>query len=126
MIDDNSEKIEEVIPEIPVEPEPIEAEPVELEPSEPPEPVEETPKPKRKPGRPLQAKDKVPRPKRKVVIKEEPIDIKEELPRAIEDSLPIPTEPTTDKYALMLKLLHDQQQLRKNQKTELYRSWFVR
>ena len=111
-------------------PEPIEGIPVEAVEEPKPEPEvpevkEETPQAKRKPGRPSGAKDKVPRPKSKVIIKEEPIEVKE-LPRVLESSLPIPTEPETDKAALMLKLLNHQAQLRKNAKTELWERWFVR
>ena len=129
MIDGNSNNSEvipdqeEEIPEVPIEE--INIEPI-AEIIEEITIKEEDPIPKKKPGRPKEAKDKKPRPKRKVVIKEEPIKIQEELPRVLEDSLPIPSEPTTDKYALMLKLLHDQQQSRKNNKTELWKSWFVR
>ena len=112
MSDDNSE-LKDEFPEVPV----TDKEEITIK--------EDAPQPKRKPGRPKEAKDKKPRFKRKVVIKEEPIEI-EELPRAINDSLPIPSEPTTDKYALMLKLLQDQAQTRKNKKAELWKSWFVR
>ena len=123
MIDDNS-NIEEItpdqnvlLPEIEL-PETIEETIVE--------PIIETVeiKPKAK-GRPKESKDKIPRPKRKVVIKEEPII--QELPRVLPDSLPIPIETNNiNKYALMLKLLHEQKQNRINNKSEMYRSWFRR
>ena len=78
-------------------------------------------------GRPKESKDKAPRPKRKVVIKEEPIEIIPELPRALPDSIPIPIETNNiNKYALMLELLHEQKQNRTNNKSEMYRSWFRR
>jgi hypothetical protein len=76
----------------------------------------------KKPGRPKASKDKIPRPKRKPVIKE----VEVEIPRAIENSLPIPENPTTDKYILMLELLNRQAYNRKNNKTDLWKSWFVR
>ena len=76
----------------------------------------------KKPGRPKASKDKIPRPKRKPVIKE----VEVEIPRAIENSLPIPENPTTDKYILMLELLNRQAYTRKNNKTDLWKSWFVR
>ena len=102
MIDDNSNnsesipKQEELLSEIPLEVI-IPGTPID-------EPIEETIpiKPKAK-GRPKESKDKAPRPKRKVVIEEEPIEITPELPRALPDSIPIPTESNNiNKYALML------------------------
>ena len=104
---------EEAIPE-PPSIEEIIAEPVEV-------------KPKKK-GRPKGAADKKPRPPRKkVVVQEEAVDeieIVNDLPRALPDSLPIPTEANTDKAALMLQLLQRQAHQRKNAKAQLWKSWF--
>ena len=109
--------------------------PVEVEaPDTAPQEVEEDrvaaaelrpPAPKKK-GRPKGAADKKPRPPRKrVVVQEESVEEQEEeLPRALPGSLPIPTEPTTDKAALMLELLQRQAHARKNAKAQLWKSWF--
>jgi hypothetical protein len=127
MGDENTEppKIEEEesakIEEIPVElPEEAIPEPPIIE-----EIVADGAKPKKK-GRPKGSADKKPRPPRKkVVVHEEPIDEKEnDLPRALPDSLPIPTEAKTDKAALMLELLQRQAHARKRQKADLWKSWF--
>ena len=77
----------------------------------------------KKPGRPKESRDVKPRPprKKKVEVIEEDI----ELPRGLEGSLPIPIEPETDKAALMLELLRRQTQMRKNQKQQLWKSWFI-
>ena len=80
---------------------------------------------KKKAGRPKGAADKKPRPPRKrVVVQEELVEEEQELPRALPGSLPIPTEPTTDKAALMLELLQRQAHARKNAKAQLWKSWF--
>ena len=106
----------------------IEEIPIELPQEIVPEPAitEEIVKPKKK-GRPKGAADKKPRPPRKkVVVQEEAVDEIEinDLPRALPDSLPIPTEAKTDKAALMLQLLQRQAQARKRQKADLWKSWF--
>ena len=77
----------------------------------------------KKPGRPKESRDVKPRPprKKKVEVIEEDV----ELPRGLEGSLPIPIEPETDKAALMLELLRRQTQMRKNQKHQLWKSWFI-
>ena len=77
----------------------------------------------KKPGRPKESKDVKPRPPRKKRV--EVIEEDVELPRGLEGSLPIPIEPETDKAALMLELLRRQTQMRKNQKHQLWKSWFI-
>ena len=118
--EEESTKIEEIPVELPQEivPEPAITEEIVSEPVEV--------KPKKK-GRPKGAADKKPRPPRKkVVVQEEAVDEIEinDLPRALPDSLPIPTEAKTDKAALMLQLLQRQAQARKRQKADLWKSWF--
>ena len=119
--EEESTKIEEIPVELPQEivPEPAITEEIVSEPVEV--------KPKKK-GRPKGAADKKPRPPRKkVVVQEEAVDEIEinDLPRALPDSLPIPTEAKTDKAALMLQLLQRQAQARKRQKADLWKSWFL-
>ena len=80
------------------------------------------PEPK-KAGRPKESKDKKPRPPRKKQVQIE--EVPEELPRALPDSLPIPQPTESDKAALMLELLRRQAQMRKNQKQQLWKSWFI-
>ena len=115
-----NDKIEEIILENNNENnETVIEEEIEITPE--PEIKEVEPKPKKKAGRPPESKDKKQRPPRKkVVIEEEPV----ELPRAIPDSLPIPQYPEDDNATIMLKLLQHQAQIRKNKKTDLWRSWF--
>ena len=124
MIDDNS-NIAEITPEENVLLPEIEL-PVKIPEETIIEPIIETVEIKpRAEGRPKESKDKIPRPKRKVIIKEE--SVVQELPRVLPDSLPIPIETNNiNKYALMLKLLHEQKQTRINNKSEMYRSWFRR
>ena len=127
MVDENL-SVEEVEPEIIEIPEEknIDLEKEEISETKFEEKKEEPPK--KKPGRPKDSKDVKPRPSRKIHKKEEPVEdpiIKEELPRAIPDSLPIPEEPETDKAALMLELLRRQTQIRKKQKEALWKSWFI-
>ena len=93
--------------------------------------------PKRKPGRPQGSKNKEvgkPRkPREKKVVFEEPVEsvprvaaelLYEELPRATPGSLPIPTEAYDLRTAKMLRLLQMQTDHRKQQKANLYSSWF--
>ena len=85
--------------------------------------------PKRKPGRPVGAKSKEVgksrKPREKKVVFEEPIETPyEDLPRAIPGSLPIPTEAYDLRTAKMLRLLQMQTDHRKQQKANVYSSWF--
>ena len=96
--------------------------------------TQEEPKSKRKPGRPVGAKSKVqgkPRAKRKVVVhtptpeeSEEELPTKAELPRVLQGSLPIPAMSHDQKSALMLQLLQQQAQTRRERKAALWRSWY--
>ena len=96
--------------------------------------TQEEPKPKRKPGRPVGAKSKIqgkPRAKRKVVVhtptpeqSEEELPTKAELPRVLQGSLPIPAMSHDQKSALMLQLLQQQAQTRRERKAAVWRSWF--
>ena len=91
--------------------------------------AEETAQPKRKPGRPAGSKNKEPgkprKPRAKVVIQEEAVEkIEPELPRIIEGSMPIPEEAYDLRTAKMLRLLQIQKEHRKEQKRQLYSSWF--
>ena len=84
---------------------------------------------KRKPGRPAGSKSKEagkPRkPREKKVVFEEPVEtLCEDLPRAIPGSLPIPTEAYDLRTAKMLRLLQMQTDHRKQQKANVYSSWF--
>ena len=102
------------------------------------EPVtDEPPIPKRKPGRPTGSKSKVqgkpraPRQK-KVVVTEAPRtsgavpeEIPEEIPeRVLPNSRPIPTHGYDDRTVMMLAMLQQQADDRKNRKAALYKSWF--
>ena len=94
-------------------------------------PQQEEPQPKRKPGRPVGAKSKVPgkpRAKRKVVVRtptpEQSEGEQEELPRVLPGSHPIPTMSHDQKSALMLQLLREQAQTRRERKAAVWRSWF--
>ena len=93
--------------------------------------------PKRKPGRPQGSKNveagKPRKPREKKVVFEEPIEsvprvatelLYEELPRATPGSLPIPTEAYDLRTAKMLRLLQMQTDHRKQQKANVYSSWF--
>ena len=93
--------------------------------------------PKRKPGRPQGSKNveagKPRKPREKKVVFEEPIEsaprvaaelLYEELPRATPGSLPIPTEAYDLRTAKMLRLLQMQTDHRKQQKANIYSSWF--
>ncbi len=120
-IDENIEEEEPAIEELPVEEPTIEI------------PTEEVkPTPKKRAGRPSGSKDKVPRPKRKTtaVVKEEPLYVEstiesiQEMPRALEGSLPIPPPTESEKAALMFHLLTQHAKGRKSAKQELWRSWF--
>ena len=94
--------------------------------------VEETPKAKRKPGRPAGSKSKIPgkprapRQKRVVVVPEEPEEIPEEkeIERVLPNSRPIPTHGFDNNAAIMLAMLQQQADDRKNRKAALYKSWF--
>ena len=91
---------------------------------------------KRKPGRPQGSKSKEvgkPRkPREKKVVFEESVEsvpraaelLYEELPRATPGSLPIPTEAYDLRTAKMLRLLQMQTDHRKQQKANVYSSWF--
>ena len=93
--------------------------------------------PKRKPGRPLGSKSKEPgkprKPQAKKVefVKEEAVESvavvdqpREELPRAIPGSLPIPEEAHDLRAAKMLRLLQIHSDHRKQQKRQMYSNWF--
>jgi len=125
------------IREIPVtiaeEPVTIAAEPVTIAEEKATTPAEpettETAEPKRKPGRPVGSKNKEPgkprKPRAKVVIKEEAVEmIEPEIPRIIPGSMPIPEEAYDLRTAKMLRLLQMQKEHRKEQKRQLYSSWF--
>ena len=129
MVTDIDQPIEENTPEV-VEtielntPEKDKIETVEIiEHNENVEPQDNKPEPK-KAGRPKGGKDKNPRPSRKKQVQIEEVP-EEELPRALPDSLPIPQPTESDKAALMLELLRRQAQMRKNQKQQLWKSWFI-
>ena len=87
---------------------------------------------KRKPGRPTGSKNKEPgKPRKprakKVEIREEEVETispQEELPRAIPGSQPIPEEAYDLRTAKMLRLLQMQSDHRKQQKRNMYSSWF--
>ena len=87
---------------------------------------------KRKPGRPSGSKNKEPgKPRKprakKVEIREEEVENispQEELPRAIPGSQPIPEEAYDLRTAKMLRLLQMQSDHRKQQKRNMYSSWF--
>ena len=88
---------------------------------------------KRKPGRPTGSKNKEPgkprkpRAKKVVEIREEEVENippPEELPRAIPGSQPIPEEAYDLRTAKMLRLLQMQSDHRKQQKRNMYSSWF--
>ena len=107
--------------------------PREAEPLREAEPAEVEPLPKRKPGRPLGSKSKEPgKPRKprakKVVVQEEAVvearPPQEELPRAIPGSFPIPEEAYDLRAAKMLRLLQIQGDQRKQQKRQMYSSWF--
>ena len=95
-----------------------------------PEPfVKETAEPKRKPGRPVGSKNKEPgkprKPRAKVVIQEEAVEkIEPEIPRIVEGSMPIAEEAYDLRTAKMLRLLQMQKDHRKEQKRQMYSSWF--
>ena len=89
----------------------------------------ETAQAKRKPGRPAGSKNKEPgkprKPRAKVVIQEEAVEkIEPEIPRIIPGSIPIPEEAYDLRTAKMLRLLQIQKDHRKEQKRQMYSSWF--
>ncbi len=96
------------------------------------DPVEEPPEAKRKPGRPTGSKSKIPgkprapRQKRVVVVDapEEQEEIPEEIERVLPNSHPIPTHGFDDRSVMMLAMLQQQADDRKNRKAALYKSWF--
>ncbi len=96
------------------------------------DPVEEPPEAKRKPGRPTGSKSKIPgkprapRQKRVVVVDapEEQEEIPEEIERVLPNSSPIPTHGFDDRSVMMLAMLQQQADDRKNRKAALYKSWF--
>ena len=98
------------------------------------EPVTTAEEVKRKPGRPVGSKSKEPgKPRKprvkKVEIREEQVENitlppQEELPRAIPGSQPIPEEAYDVRTAKMLRLLQMQSDHRKQQKRNMYSSWF--
>jgi len=96
-----------------------------VEASEPPVEETPTPQPKRK-GRPVgsktcEEKRGKPRAPRKPRIVEEPVEvIPDERPRVIPNSKPIPSD-----NELILELLRQQANQRKNRKHELWKSWFA-
>ncbi len=85
---------------------------------------------KRKPGRPVGSRSKIPgkprapRQKRVVVedVTEEPEET--EVERVLPNSRPIPTHGYDNKAAIMLAMLQQQADDRKNRKAALYKSWF--
>ena len=96
-------------------------------------PAPQEPLPKRKPGRPQGSKSKEPgKPRKprakKVVVQEEAVvearPPQEELPRAIPGSFPIPEEAYDLRAAKMLRLLQIHGDQRKQQKRQMYSSWF--
>ncbi len=94
----------------------------------------EPPIPKRKPGRPTGSKSKVPgKPRaprqKKVVIADVPEEIPESPPeeipeRVLPHSKPIPTHGYDDRTVMMITMLQQQADDRKNRKAALYKSWF--
>ena len=96
------------------------------------DPVEEAPEAKRKPGRPTGSKSKIPgKPRaprqKRVVIADVPEEIPEEVPeieRVLPNSRPIPTHGYDDRTVMMLAMLQQQADDRKNRKAALYKSWF--
>ncbi len=96
--------------------------------------VKETPTPKRKPGRPTGSKSKIPgkprapRQKRVVVVdvpeESEEIPEEKEIERVLPNSRPIPTHGYDNNAAIMLAMLQQQADDRKNRKAALYKSWF--
>ncbi len=128
----------EVVPVTTPETEPIEQDEVKTVPVEQDVVVEdiltprEPPIPKRKPGRPAGSKSKVPgkprAPRQKRVVIEEPEEIPEEVPDAIErilpNSRPIPTHGHDSNTVLMIAMLQQQAEERRHRKAELYKSWF--
>ena len=90
----------------------------------------EPPIPKRKPGRPTGSKSKVPgKPRaprqKKVVVADVPEEIPEDIPeRVLPNSRPIPTHGYDDRTVMMLAMLQQQADDRKNRKAALYKSWF--
>ena len=129
-----STKNEETVPTIREEPVIIPDEPelIQEELVEPVKTAEDEAVPKRKPGRPTGSKSKEPgKPRKprvkKVEIREELVENippQEELPRAIPGSQPIPEEAYDVRTAKMLRLLQMQSDHRKQQKRNVYSSWF--
>ena len=96
----------------------------------------EPPIPKRKPGRPTGSKSKVPgKPRaprqKKVVIADVPEEIPADIPeddeieRVLPHSKPIPTHGYDDRTIMMITMLQQQADERKNRKAALYKSWFT-
>ena len=122
-------EVEAVNVEENVEPQAMSIKEVEaaVEAAEPPveEPPIEQPQPKRK-GRPVGAKTceekrGKPRAPRKTRIVEAPVEvIPDERPRVIPESKPIPSD-----NELILELLRQQANQRKNRKRDLWKSWFA-
>ena len=121
--------------EIAEEPVTIQEEPVTIQ-EEPVTIAPVSPEAKRKPGRPVGARSRVPgKPRKprakKVEIREEQTEYVEEheqaaqeLPRPIAGSMPIPSEAYDLRSAKMLRLLQMQRDQRKEQKRNMYSSWF--
>ena len=90
----------------------------------------EPPIPKRKPGRPTGSKSKIPgKPRaprqKKVVVADVPEEIPEDIPeRVLPNSRPIPSHGFDDRTVMMLAMLQQQADDRKNRKAALYKSWF--
>ena len=85
------------------------------------------PAPKRKPGRPLGAKSKEPgkpRQKRAQVVTVATVEPPAEPDRVLSGSQPIPQMSYDEKSALMLALLQQQTNERKQRKVDRWKSWF--
>ena len=89
----------------------------------------EPPTPKRKPGRPTGSKSKIPgKPRaprqKRVVVADVPEEIPEEIERVLPNSRPIPNHGYDDRTVMMIAMLQQQADDRKNRKAALYKSWF--
>ena len=120
---------EPIMPDIVVQAEPT-IEQDEVVSVEPVADDNEPPIPKRKPGRPTGSKSKIPgKPRaprqKKVVVADVPEEIPEDIPeRVLPNSRPIPTHGYDDRTVMMLAMLQQQADDRKNRKAALYKSWF--
>ncbi len=117
---------EPTMPDIVVQAEPT----IEQDEVEPVADDKESPTPKRKPGRPTGSKSKIPgKPRaprqKKVVVADVAEEIPEDIPeRVLPNSRPIPSHGFDDRTVMMLAMLQQQADDRKNRKAALYKSWF--